>query len=236
MLNKLKNKRLVFSALASLVLILVLICSFILFFEVNDYDKYKEEKQDLYYYYFDKRYDFKSKIVLNAKNVIMSVERDEETLRNIPLYYKNSNAMVFSENLEIVYPYKNSPIKKLGKYSKIYYMNDHLYVNSEAGIGRLYDCFLYDGIDTYIFIEDTYVIINNQRYDLSPMSYVTVTGSGVKIYDKSTDKYTAINEVVTSAAAYTENYYIDLKNDTVTSDDSYYLLIKNVDGLEFNEF
>lgn len=237
MLNKLKNKKVSSSILAVIILILILVCSFVLFFEVNDYRKIKSEQHDFYYYFISDRIDFKGNILLSYQDNIMSLENENVTLNSTPVYYKNdSDKMILPENMEIVYPYKNNPMFKIGKFASIYYEGNYLYINSEAGKGRLYDCFFYDGENLYVFIEKTTLIVDGVSYELSPMSYVEATNNYVKIYDRKIDNFVFLEQNITKVDAYTDEYTINLLNDTCTYGNSYYMLIKNVDALDMIEF
>lgn len=233
----LKSKKINPSIFIFIIMVLILICAYVLFFEVNDYRKFKEEKHNFYYYFTDKRTNFDGKITLNSKDNIVSLSADNVTINNSPVYYKNNKGQVIlPSNMEIVFPYKNNPMYKLGSFSKVYYKGSYLYVNSEAGSARLYNSFLYDGQDLYMFLEDTSVFIGKDRYDVKPLSYIEVTKGYVKLYDQHNDKLIFIENFSDKVTAYTDEYFIDLVADTFTYNDRYYLLIRNVDGLDFYEF
>lgn len=220
-----------------IIMLLVLICSFVLFFEVNDYRKYKEEKHDFYYYFINDRIDFEGNIILNSNDNIISISADNLTFNSTPLYFaKEGSQMILPADMEIIYPYKGNPMYKLGKYSKVYYKGNYLYINSEAGNGRLYDCFLYDGNDLYVFMENTSVFVGDKRYDLNPLSFVEVTLNYIKIYDYHNDEYIYLDSYSGIVTAYTDEYFIDLSSDTFTYNDKYYLLIRNISGLDFYSF
>ena len=114
-------------------------------------------------------------------------------------------------------------------------LNNYIYINSEAGIGRLYDCFLYDGEDLYVFTENTSIVVDEVKYDLSPMSFVEASNGYIRIYNKKKNEFVFI-EKYKSAKAYTEEYFINLLDDSFTYNNSYYMLIKNVDKLDLYEF
>lgn len=237
MLDKIKNKKVSSSILAIIILVLILVCLFVLLYEINDYRNIKTEKHNFYYYFTSSKIDFEGDISLNSKDTIISLDTSGVSINSSPVYYSTHNdRVILPANMEIVYPYKNNPMYKVGKFSKIYYRNNYLYINSEAGIGRLYDCFFYDGEDTYLFIEDTTVIVNDVKYELSPLSFVEVTNGYIKIYNQKKDEYVYIEEYSGIVNAYTEEYVISLLDDTFTYGTSYYMLIKNVDRLDFVEF
>ena len=237
MIDKIRNKKVSSSVLAIIILILVLFCLFVLFFEINDYRKIREEQHNFYYHFSADRINFKGKILLSSTDTIISLESNNITLTSTPIYYDDYNdKFILPSNMEIVYAYKNNPMYKVGKFSKVYYKNNYLYINSEAGIGRLYDCFFYDGEDLYAFIENTTVIINGTSYQLSPLSFVEVTKEYARIYNHKKDEYIFIDKYSGNVEAYTDEYAINLLNDTFTYGTSYYMLINNIDGLEFVEF
>lgn len=237
MIDKIKNKKVSSSILAIFILVLILICLFVLFFEINDYRKIQEEKHNFYYYFSTERIDFEGKIVLNSNDTIISLASNNVTLTSTPVYFTDENdKLVLPFNMEIVYPYKNSPMYKVGEFSKIYYKNNYLYINFIEDKGRLYDCFFYDGEDLYVFVENTTIIVNGVSYELSPLSFAEVTKEYIRIYNHRKDEYTFIDQYSGNVDAYTDEYAINLINDTFTYGASYYMLIKNVDGLKFVEF
>lgn len=236
MLDKIKKKKVSSSIFAIVILVLILVCSFVLFFEINDYSDIKSEQYNFYYYFSNSRVDFQGNITLGTNDKIISLESKNITLNSSPVYYANhSDQMILPGNMEIVYPYKNNPMYKAGKFSKIYYLSNYIYINSESGLGRLYDCFLYDGNDLYVFTENTTVMIDENKYELSPMSFIEVTKGYARMYNKKKDEYILL-ENYNKAEAYTEEYFINLLSDSFTYNNSYYMLIKNIDKLDFYEF
>lgn len=236
MLNKLKNKKISASVFVIIVLVLILICSFVLFFEINNYRDIKTEKHGFYYYFINSKIDFDANVVIGTNDSILSIDAQNVTLDSTPIYYSDADdKMILPSNMEIIYPYKNIPMYKLGKFSKIYSIKKNIYINSEAGVGRLYDCFLYDGNDLYVFPEEITVLIDDISYELSPMSYVKVTKNNISIYNKLKDEHTYLDNY-NKAEAFTEEYFINLSGDSVTYNNSYYVLIKNIDGLDFYKF
>ncbi len=237
MLDKLKGKKVSPAVLAVIILLLILICSFILFFEINDYSSVKSETHQFYYYFTTNRIDFEGNVTVNVNETILSIQNDSVALDSTPIYYNDYDGLlVMPNNMEIVFPYRKNPMYKVGKFSKLYSKKNYLYINSEAGIGRLYDCFFYDGKDLYVFIENTTVVINEQKYELSPMSFIEVTNNYIKMYNYKTEEYIFLDSYTGKVEAYTEEYVINLYNDTFTYGTSFYMLIKNIDGLEFIEF
>lgn len=235
--NKLKNKRINSSLLAVIILILILVCAFILFFEVNNYRKIKQESIGFYYNFAGTKVEFNGRVTYDADKKIISIDSDNVTLTSSPLYYSNSKEKVILPSLmEIIYPYKVSPMYKLGVYSYIYYVGKSIYTDSEKSKGRLYDCFLYDGKDLYFFIENTTVIVNGNKYNLSPLSYAKVGLNSVELYDKDSDKIISITSINGTVNAYTDEYTINLTDDTFTYKNNYYILIKNIENLNFYEF
>lgn len=235
--DELKNIKVSPSVLAIIILVLLLICAYVLFFEINDYRKVREENYDFYYYFINDKIDFDATISVNGQDRILGLTSNNVTMNSTPVYYSDySGQVILPSNMEIVFPYKKMPMYKLGAYSKIYYKNNVLYANSESGVGRIYDCFLFDGENLYVFLEKTTIKVGEQEYSLSPLSFVEVDLNYIRIYDYQYDKYELIESPVGKAYAYTTEYRIELSDDSFTYNNSYYLLIKNVDALELHEF
>lgn len=236
MLTKLQNKKISSSVFAIIILILILICSFVLFFEINDYRNIITEEHNFYYYFSRNKVDFNGNVTLDPKGVIMSLDAKNVVINSNPVYYKKEEmGMILPNEMEIIYPYKNNPMYRIGKFSRIYYLNNYIYIKSEAGMGRIYDCFLFDGNDLYSFIENTTIIVDGVSYEISPMSFVEVTKGYVRIYNKRKDEYIFLDKY-TSAQAYTEEYTVNLLTDSFTYNNKYYMLIKNVDKLDYPQF
>lgn len=237
MLSKILNKKLSPTTIVIIILILILICSFVLFFEVNEYRTITSIEEDFYSYYTTERIDFKATIMKDINNNTLDLKSQGVYINSTPLYYANDESqMLLPTNMEIVYPYKSFPMYKVGNYSKIYIKNKYIYMNSVEASGRLYDCFLYDGNDLYVFVEDTTLVMGEEKYQLSPMSFAEITKGYIKYYDKKTSNYVFIDNYEGKVEAYTEEYVIDLKNDTFTYDTAFYMLMKNVDGLDHVKF
>lgn len=237
MLNSIKKIKLSSSILILTILILLLVCSIVLFVEINNYRDIKIQNKNFYYYFSNEKIDFAAEVATNSKQTVISIKNENISFNSSPLYYYDSNnMMLLPSNMEIVYPYKNNPMSKVGEFATISNNNKYIYINSEAGSGRLYDCFLYDGNDLYVFIENTTVVIGEKSYELSPMSFIEVTNGYIRLYNKEKDEYTYLNDYYDDVKAYTEEYFINLLNDTVTYNTSYYMLIKKVDRLDFAKF
>lgn len=237
MLNKMKNIKINLSVLIMIILILLLICSLVLFAEINNYRDVKTTQQSYYYYFSTDKIEFNADVTTTAEDVVVSIENENIVLDSSPLYQlESTNIMILPSNMEIVYPYKNDPMYQVGEFSKVEQSNKYVYINSKAGYGRLYDCFLYDGNDLYVFVEDTTVIVDNQNYTLSPLSFVEVTRNYIRIYNKADEQYIYIDNYNGEVKAYTEEYQINLSNDSVTYNKSYYMLIKKVSRLSMAEF
>ena len=235
--KKIKSKKINSSLLAITILILILVCAFILFFEVNNYRKIKQENISFYYNFAGNKVEFTGVVKYDADKKIISINSDNIVLTSSPLYYLNNNDKVILPSLmEIVYPYKVSPMYKLGVYSYVDYVGKSLYVDSEKSSGRLYDCFLYDGKDLYFFIENTIVIIDGIKYNLPPLSYAKVSQNSVELYDKDSDELILIDNYSGKVNAYTDEYTINLTDDTVSYKNNYYILIRNIENLDFYDF
>lgn len=237
-IGKLKNKKLSFSIIILFTMVLVLICTFVLLFYVREYRKYQTIESNFYYYYSKNKIDFTAQVTINSKENILSIEKEGMDLSTFPIYYKDEEKLVLPKNTELVYPYRSKSLYKLGYFTEVYIKNEYVFVKSEYGNGRLYDCFLYDGDNIYIFVEPTVLIIGDTRYNISKLSYVLVSSTSIEIYNKVDDTFVYIDNIDSNktAYAYTEEYMINLTNDTYEYKGAYYSLIKNVDGLDSIEF
>jgi len=225
-----------------IILVLILVCAIDLLIQMKNADRKTEETHEFFSYFFDYRTNFEGKIVLNRDDLILSLDSKSVSITSNPVYFsKNIAQMILPANMEIVFPYRNNPMYKLGAFSKIYLQDNKLYVNSEAGKGELSNCFLYDGDDLYVFVEETQVSIGDTSYKLGPMSFIEVTKNYIRIYDKENDEYEMLEEFEGKVIATVGKYYINLMEDNFTFNiaedvSNYFLLIRNVDMLNLYQF
>ena len=231
-----KKKKFNFTIIVTIVLVLLLVCSFTLYFYLKGYNKITYEDRDLYYYFAAQRINFSAKVKLDADKNIVSISAEGIVFDNTPLYYQNEDKVILPANMEVINPYRSNPMSKLGKNAVLELRYGAVYSDSEVGSGRLTNCFLYDGEDIYFFVDKITLLVNDDSYDLAPMSFVEVNRGYIQIYNNRTEEYKFIEYDNQKVKAYTHDYEITLTDDTVKTDYSYYILMHRVDQLDDHKF
>ena len=87
----------------------------------------------------------------------------------------------------------------------------------------------------YLFLTNVTLTANENKYELSPLSYAIVNYMGeVEIYDKLNDKYHVIDLCEKDVVANMKDFVINLSTDMISYKENSRLLIKSVDNL--NEY
>lgn len=235
--KKLKLKKsipiLLFSLLA---IVIMLIIAYITYDKYEDLTELKMENYDLYQYFSGIKFEYTGELSFkkNGEIVSMKYKDIEVEVDSTPIYFSNiENEMIIPLTMGYYIPrltnknYKLTGFTKIGVDSE----NESAYLIKEEGNVELEPSFLYDGVDLYVFLYETNIVIAGQNIKLSPLSYVQVVyGGDVIYYDKKTDTYKEIPLVDTDVVADIGQYKLNLSTDMIMYKNQNRLLIKNVDG------
>ena len=116
-----------------------------------------------------------------------------------------------------------STISKTQTYTKVSNVNLDMNISN---------AFLYDGVDTYFFVDDVTLTLGKKTIELPAFSYVRCGfKSFVYVYDfeaKTMSKYTDIDYLVYAS---NNNYRINLSADNIDYNDTSILLMKKINNL-----
>lgn len=220
-------------------IIVVLIALFIVFSRFSNMNKFEYNAEyPMYQYFSGVKTSYTGKVTLINDGDITKVESNEGIMdiNDAPIYYQDvDNKVLITKNMQLFFPHLFNKNYKLKYFTNIFYDNEMSSSYFEDGKKNVFleDAFLYDGNNMYLFLTDISVQVLDEKYDLSPLSYVVVNYQGeVEIYDKKTDKYHMIELCEKDVLANLGEYTINLSTDTVSNGDNSRLLMKSVDGLE----
>lgn len=217
----------IFIVLAIMVLISILMREKITTITIN---------QDVYQIINEEKIEYNTDVVIDSKtNTITQIKKDKKkmNLDSNPIYYKNDDKVIFPQNMSIVFPKSNVEQLKVNYFTTVNKEGKTIYIDRTIKKSPLYNCFLYDGDNTYFFIEETDIEFNDKTYKLSPLSYVILNyDNNIQIYDYKEDKiyYEEIGDK--EVFAKTESYTINLSIDAVELGDKQRLLMKQLDYLK----
>ena len=220
-------------------IIVVLIALFIVFSRFSNMNKFEYNAEyPMYQYFSGVKTSYTGKVTLINDGDITKVESNEGIvdINDAPIYYQDvDNKVLITKNMQLFFPHLFNKNYKLKYFTNVFYDTEMSSSYFEDGKKNVFleDAFLYDGNNMYLFLTDISVQVLDEKYDLSPLSYVVVNYQGeVEIYDKKADKYHMIELCEKDVLANLGEYTINLSTDTVSNGDNSRLLMKSVDGLE----
>lgn len=238
--KKIKLKKNSLILLISLFVILVVgIVGFVIFKHYEKLNKVTIKDYELYQYFAGQKYEYTGELTLKRNGEITKLKyKDIEVdVDSTPIYFKNvDNEMLLPTNMGFYILRIRNKNYKLPYFSRISVdesqndSNSFLMFNDE----KIYleKSILYDGENLYSFLSDTTVIIEGEKIELSPLSYITVNyRDEISYYDKKNDKYVIIPTHEEDVIAVIDGFKVNLSTDTIMYEDSAKLLIKNVDNL-----
>lgn len=153
-----------------------------------------------------------------------TIERDAA---NLPIYYTEKQSLVLPNDMAYYNP-RSGVSAKMDYFSELRYDADGAVAAARGGTTRNPNMgFLYDGKDTFVFLEPMTVRFNNYKIELSAMSYAEAVYDGqIMLYDRESGAFTM--EAPTGAAVCESvggDYVISLLSDYFERADGSRLLL-----------
>lgn len=204
-----------------LALILVIFIAFLIYYKVSILNNItKETTEPVYQYFQGKRYNYNAIITTNRRNIIIDLKTSDYDIEYdaTPIYYKDKKRVIFPKDMSVIMPTLNcSEYLSLG-YSELIYTKKNYNLKTKNYNGKLGHYFLYDGNNLYFFIEETTLIIGNEKIKLTPLSYVIASpNQTITYYNKESDIYQTI----------------EANTDTTTVENDYYKIYPTRDTLDY---
>ena len=194
----------------------------------------------------DNRIDFDVELTFSTTGQISKLKTDEKNvdIEKFPIYYSDEKKLILPDEMAIVFPNRNGTMNRIRKYTTI---SDEWYAtylySYEEGAKKEIDitnAFLYDGGNTYIFPSEVTIVVDDEAYDLSPLSYAILSyRESLELFDKESGKYTYIDlnkeEIEKDVIAENEDYKINLSTDILYVNNKEQLLLKKIKYLNYNK-
>ena len=234
--NNKKNKKTAKENVFKLFLILVLLVAIVLIgwyiIRLNtDYI----ENYNFYQYIAGRKISYEGALKITNRGEIteLSCINMDIQLDSTPLYYvDNVNKVLFPENMEMVIPSANGQVYKINRFSNIYTDRGVTYLEYRNKVKELPDSFIFDGSNLYFFIDDAKLIVDDEEYEITPLSYVIASNRvSIEIYNKEKDEYQII-ETEGYGIIETDEYSVNVNLDTIKYGDREQLLLKKFDDLQ----
>lgn len=182
-----------YKVLIPLMVVLLLLIVMLFFYEEYKYDNFRNKtSEDVYQYFGGFKTEYKAQITYNLKNAIVDVKPIDMKVDydGTPIYFKDSEKVLFPKEMAIVFPLREGSQFKLYKYATYYMEENFHYIKNNEDTSEYSVFFLYDGEGVFFFPYEVELSINNKVVrKLSPMSSVTLSGSSSLVYyDYEEDK------------------------------------------------
>ena len=233
-----KEKKIRIILFSIIVVVILLIGIFLLFRHFSKLKKFEyNEDYPMYQYFSGVKVSYKGKVTLTNDGEITTIESSDgiSDIKDAPIYFQDiSNEVLTTKNMQLVIPRLFNKNYKLKYFTKLFYDEDTnvvYYFNGNDQI-HLEESFLYDGGNLYLFLSNVSLAVNNEKFILSPLSYIIVNYMGqVEIYDKLNDKYHVIDMCESDVLGSIGVYNINFSTDMISYEENNRLLIKSVDNL-----
>ena len=241
--KQIKNKK---KAVIIVVSLIVILCGIITFFVLSHYynktNTISFENYELYQYFSGKKYSYTGKATYeDGKITNISDSGEKIEIGDNPIYYQSiDNECIIPITMGLFFLKNKGENYRINYFSKLIIElseGDEMALVSYNDKSKYIDeSFLYDGRNTYVFPYSVSLEVEDKKYDLSPLSYVSVNyKDSVEIYNKSSDEYIFIDEIKKDVIATFGDYKINLSTDMIMYPDDERLLIKNVGKLNLYE-
>lgn len=230
-MKKFKNEIVLF------VIIVLLMFVFLFFMSrarntIEQYSISKEE--EIYFYVDDLLMEYTGKVVLDRNNNVTNLTSEDNDWKNLsePIYFKNKDKVIFPNSMSIIRPSGSLKQNRLNYFTTV----EKEKVNSRLSNVNLNmeisDAFIYDGVNTYFFIDDVTLELGEEKIELPAFSYVRCAFKDyLFIYNYDTKEMISKENVDYLVFAETDGYRINLSTDNLLINDKSVILIKNIDKL-----
>ncbi|MCQ2506038.1 MAG: hypothetical protein MJ113_02545 [Lachnospiraceae bacterium] len=166
---------------------------------------------------FVDRYEGPVNIKKQGDSAVLTKNGQTVNLKATPLYYDDGNGMVLTKTFAIIRPnlYLNHKIDSL---TKVFARDDTYFVEKEGKEIEVYDFFLFDGKNTYIFFDETTITIGDNVLTLPSFTYIeAVHNRNLRIFEpvsKTISDYDISNTKV--IVRMRDNTLVNVALDTIT--------------------
>lgn len=154
------------------------------------------------------------KFVYQENGITYQGAKDNEYLSSSPLYFNDDKNAILTAQEFVYVEGKSAKMRKTPTFSTIR-LNQGIHCNNI----RLLGGFLFDGNNTYVFLEKMSVKVNGREVHLTPLSTMVVNGNTIYFYyDNQRDQIEMDYIYTDSIIAKCDDYEIDLINDILMID------------------
>ena len=188
----------------------VLFIAFLVYYKASVSSTYRTTKEEeVFQYFYGRRYDYKANVSKNRRDVIVDFEpiNVKVNLDSSPIYLKDGKTVILPKDMSVVMPTMSCAEYLALGYSYIKYQKGLYMLTTNRYHNSLNHYFFFDGKDTYFFIENVTLVVNNEKINLTPYSYIIVQYNNyLSYYDVKSDTFKTI-EINNSEVVVENEYY-----------------------------
>lgn len=227
-----------YKILIPIMVVFVLLVTVYFFYREYKYDNYRNKQEISVYQHFNGvLVEYEAQVVYNLRDIIVEINPIDRKIEygKSPIYYKDKNTIIFTEDMNIAFPLKDGSQYRLYKYATYTYDNEAHKINNNGSTNSYNYFFLYNGEDLYFFPDEVTLKIGDKEYaKLGKMSYVKIVGGNtLECYDKENDKAEFLEIGGKKVTAFNDNMEVNLSDKYIASYGNKILLFnpQNLKGL-----
>lgn len=176
------------------------------------------------------RINFFTDNILEKDDDKIYIKQTKESVLHFPIYYQNQTAFVLPQTMSVV-DIVEATSKKINYFSKVYAKDNQNYVRQNDKDKFLKNCFLFDGEDMYIFLDDVKLFYGKKTVNISAFSYVKVMkNETIHYYDYKSQTFKS-DKIDGSVTVQIQDKKVYLHSDILKTNDMQVLLYGNVSDL-----
>jgi len=177
-----------------------------------------------------------AKYVTSDEGFQVSDGKDTFTVDSVPIYYQNEKKLTLSSNYMIMRPRETGRNFRVNTFSTLTEKNGRITISLENKSIGVNSGFLFDGDNTYVFLEDTTLTIGPVEIKVPSLSYAKVEyKSFMEYHNSETEKFEWFDLSDMDVVASCNGYELDLGRDIIRVNGVDALLYGAVDNLELIE-
>lgn len=198
-----------------------------------NYGEMKTLDNSAYTYFFDKKIHIGSDSKIIEKNNKTYLKNDTETLlQTTPIYMEDDTSIFFPYDY-VYYNPRNSYLARAKKFNKVSKTESGYQYKSKDSV-NVPNGFLYDGENTYVFLEDVTLTFANYSINVPAMSTIIVeTNKQMIIYDLNKKELNTFDIYGYDVEVKLNDYYVNCATDVlIDSKDNKQLIFSNPEILD----
>lgn len=228
-INKLLNNKYI-KLLIGIVLLTILVIAIIMIIRLNNKSyKYEIRDEKIYTYIGERKYEYDSKVTIDAKGNVSKIKSKDEQLEisSYPIYYTTKKQVVFAEKMALINPYNDISQNSSAKIFSITNTLNNSYMKSNDVEKDISEYFLFNGEDMYFFVNNVDISFDNYKETLPPFSYIILDMvNDLYIYNYDKDEMNKQANINSDVIVSFNDCSINLTDDSIKCGDNEALLIK----------